>query len=73
MADLPQVGRVLHLVAAQQLSDEADDVRFAVALLQHGVQHAGTEGLAGCKLRLEQVGEVVSFVAGLWGRGGGEG
>ena len=68
---LPEVGGVVDLLTAEQLPHEVDDVWFEVALIEHCVQHAGTERPTSGKLGLEQVGEVVRPV-GL-GEGGGNG
>ena len=63
VADLPEVGGVVDLLAAEQLPHQLHDVGLEVALVQHGIQHAGAERLAGRKLWLEEVGEVVPSLA----------
>ena len=63
VADLPEVGGVVDLLAAEQLPHQLHDVGLEVALVQHGIQHAGAERVAGRKLWLEEVGEVVPSLA----------
>ena len=62
VANLPEVGGVIDLLTAQQPPHQIHNVRLEVALVEHGVQHAGTEGPSTSKLRLEQVGQVVRSV-----------
>ena len=50
-------------MAAQQLPHQAHYVRLEVALVEHGVQHAGTECPTSHKLGLEEVVQVVSSLA----------
>ena len=57
---LPEVGRVIDLLTAQQLSNKIYNVWLHVALVEQSVQHASTECPPSRKLGLEQVRQVIS-------------